>query len=462
MKLKRRNRAERSEGLSLRLRDASECMSAVQDVTTLLPRPAEICCMAGLLRTSGVGAFRARRHAHPDRPIAGWAIADRRIGILFVCLVVPACLLALVVYAQILAGTLAHQPHFAELRSLCAGWPEFLHTVSPAALIYDPHILLAFERRVIDAHAHYEPFAYPPSLMLLILPLALLPPAFALFLWSVASLTVYVWACWHHRLGPPTALICVVAPSTLAVLFYAQLSLLVSAAIIAGFRLINRRPLLAGILFGLATVKPQLGILVPVALISARQWRGVASAVATTALAGIASGMAFGWATWARFPAALIAVSAYVARHPELEHLSPTVTASLRMLGATPAVINLAQLPAPVGSIIAIWFCFRRGVTPLSTALLLVATFFVAPYAFFYDLALTTYAVLAVVDERYRSGEVLENREVLILLLVLALPALMFFGSPRIPWGVFILTPFVWLILRRIATTERRTAPRVA
>jgi hypothetical protein len=44
---------------------------------------------------------------------------------------------------------------------------------------------------------------------------------------------------------------------------------------------LERRPYLAGSLFGLMIFKPQLGLLLPVALIAGRQWRVFAAAAAT-------------------------------------------------------------------------------------------------------------------------------------------------------------------------------------
>ena len=422
--------------------------------------------MDTLSPTTGAAVPKLRRRVVPAAPAAGRAIVDRGARTVFFYLLVTAGVVALFMalsaYSEIFKLALAPGAHFVNGRPLSAVWPKFLHTVSSAASIYDPRVLDAFERRAIDAHILHDPFAYPPSMMLLIWPLALLSPLAAFFLWFAASLAAYVSACRHRGFGVLTAMICVVAPSTIAVLLYAQVSLLAAAAIIGGFRLTHRRPILAGVLFGLATVKPQFGILVPLALISARQWRTVISAATTALLMVIASGVAFGWAAWVSFPGALNTVSAYVARHPSLAEHAPTITAGLRMLGAAPVVIDAAQLASAAGAVVTVWLCFRHGVTRLAIAALLVGTFFVTPYAFFYDLTLTTYAVLAVIVERYRNRGMLEFWELIVLPLVLALPALMLFGPSRIPWGMLVLTPFAWLILRQIAASRRQADRQMA
>ena len=54
------------------------------------------------------------------------------------------------------------------------------------------------------------------------------------------------------------------------------------------------RQVWAGILLGMATIKPQLGLLLPVALVAARQWRALAAAAATVAALVLLSAWAFG------------------------------------------------------------------------------------------------------------------------------------------------------------------------
>src|SRR5204862_7518902 len=66
--------------------------------------------------------------------------------------------------------------------------------------------------------------------------------------------------------------------------------------------LIERRPVLAGVFIGCLTYKPQFGILFPVALIAARQWRTCVSAAATAIFLAAASAGTFGVDAWAAFP----------------------------------------------------------------------------------------------------------------------------------------------------------------
>src|SRR5439155_26849468 len=78
---------------------------------------------------------------------------------------------------------------------------------------------------------------------------------------------------------------------------------LVGVALVA----LEGRPVLAGVFIGCLTFKPQWGILFPVALAAAKQWRAFAStAISAVVLAGI-SVAAFGVDAWAAFPRQLLA-----------------------------------------------------------------------------------------------------------------------------------------------------------
>lgn len=341
------------------------------------------------------------------------------------------------------------------------GWSKFIHVISPA-LIYDPHVLQAFEHGIVGAPTIHYPFGYPPSLFFLIWPLALVSPVTSLSIWIAISLAVYAWACWHRPWGLRTVFLSLVTPSTVAALYYAQTSLLAGALLIGGCRVVNRRPVLAGVLFGLLTVKPQYGLLLPVALMSSRQWRAMIVACVTTLGMVVASGMTFGWATWVRLPSALSVLSEMVARHPRFDHELPTVTAGLRLLGASASLVDTGQFLAAAGAAVAIWLCFRRGFTALGGAALMVGAFMVTPYASYYDLPMVSYAVLAVVMERHLSRDPFGIGELVVLVLAVALPLLMAFHPLGVPWGMTTLVLLFGLIFRRIMIAEPEAIARAA
>jgi len=379
-----------------------------------------------------------------------WHTRERKTLVLFGAMVALCFLFAIVQY-RLLVGQLASQgPRWVNHMFLFWGWSRFIHQVSPAALIYDSHALYRFELGLPGAHPRDLPFAYPPILLLFIWPLALVGPVVAFLAWCGVSLTAYAGASWQQRHGWGVAVLGLIAPATLVALGHAQTSLIVAALMIGGCRSVKRRPLLAGVLFGLMAFKPQFGVLLPVALISAREWRVIASAGVTGIVSGLASVVAFGTAGWVHLPAALAGLSAVVAQRADWYHLAPTVTAGMHMLGAGPGATDVAQATAALAAAVGVWFASRRGLTPLASAALMVGAFFATPYAFFYDLPVIIYAVLVVVRERHESGDGFDIAELSVLIAAVLLPELMVFQPLGAPWGMLVLGALFAVILRRI------------
>jgi hypothetical protein len=55
---------------------------------------------------------------------------------------------------------------------------------------------------------------------------------------------------------------------------------------------------IAGVLFGILTVKPQLGLLLPIIRLLERRWATIASTVMTIAFLFVVTAMLFGWDVW--------------------------------------------------------------------------------------------------------------------------------------------------------------------
>src|SRR5205823_13393589 len=67
------------------------------------------------------------------------------------------------------------------------------------------------------------------------------------------------------------------------------------------FLTLERRPALSGILLGLLSYKPQLGVLFPIALAFGGYWRAFGWASAATVLWTVLSGIVFGFDTFVPF-----------------------------------------------------------------------------------------------------------------------------------------------------------------
>jgi hypothetical protein len=145
----------------------------------------------------------------------------------------------------------------------------------------------------------YLPFGYPPTLLLLLGPLSLLPPLAAKMLWSGGWCAAFAWTAWRDT-RRATALLLLSLP-LLWCAAIGQTGLMISTLVIAGFQRLDDRPRLAGALLAVAAcIKPQALLLAPIVLWG--RWEVVRAALLAAVALALAS-LVFGpdlWLQWAR------------------------------------------------------------------------------------------------------------------------------------------------------------------
>ncbi len=295
--------------------------------------------------------------------------------------------------------------------------------VNEAASIYHPDALHRFQLGLEPALRQSFPFPYPPTYLFAVWPLGALPFGAAQLLWDALGLGLFLWAALGRRWRTEMLAFVVLAPATVISLSYGQNGLLISALLVGGMRAMPRRPTLGGILLGLATIKPQFLLLLPFALVAAREWRVVAaSAVTASTLAALAA-VCFGPQAW---PAWLGAAEAHAAwlQASVSDYRKPTVMATLSLFGADPALAQAAQLFVAVLVAAVVTWCFRRGPTDLAIASVQSGTYLALPFFFAYDMPMLVSAVLLFVRDRQRSGRPWHVAEAGIVGLGLLFPAL--------------------------------------
>lgn len=143
----------------------------------------------------------------------------------------------------------------------------------------------------------------------------------------------------------------------------------------------------AGIALGILTIKPQLGVLVPIALIASLNWKTFLSASVTTlAFAGLSAGM-LGVGVWQVFwPQAPVATMVMELGGVEWAK-TVSIYASFRQmgLGHTPAL--RVRLVVCLVALVCVWIAWRRTDGMAVRAHVLAgATLLVTPFALSYDL----------------------------------------------------------------------------
>jgi len=230
-----------------------------------------------------------------------------------------------------------------------------------------------------------------------------------------------------------------------------QSSLITAAMLVTIFAWLDRGPIVAGILIGLLTLKPQLGILFPVILIASGRWRVFASAAVTTFIIAGVTALVFGPQVWIDFATNGLATNNLVLADPEriATPFYPTVFMNLRGIDLPYGIAMAAQLCVSAGAVgIVAWaFRFRRDANPLMLmALFLACSIAAVPYMLSYDTLGLAFAALLLLGAGSLDGA---GRR--FVQLVYWLPLIqMVFGNWHVPGPALIAPVFAIYVLARL------------
>jgi alpha-1,2-mannosyltransferase len=284
-----------------------------------------------------------------------------------------------------------------------------------AAGIYDMAAHYAREQQIFGAATPYYGWLYPPIFLLVAVPLALLPYAVALIVWQGASLALYlaviaaILAKLRRDDGAIAQLWLPVAaafPAVFVNLGHGQNGFLTAGLLGAALLLLQRRPLLSGILFGLLAYKPQFGLLIPIALLAAGQWRATISAGLTVVALMTVATFAFGTDIWWAFAASTETSRKLLLEQGDVgfEKLQ-SVFAAIRMWGGGVPLAYWAQGAASVAAIGGVAWLWRNSADrDLKAALLMIATLLASPHALDYDLTISGPAIAFFVASSWSNG----------------------------------------------------------
>ena len=347
--------------------------------------------------------------------------------------------------------------------SLTVLFPDFLvfHAAVRAwfegklALVYDIDAFTAFQNAIytdrFPGEVHFRPFFYPPVWLDAA---AVRPSLSGQSLWRLHGGN-RGWPR-RSRAGATSGVLLSYSPAAVKSYWPARTPSQRGASL-RRLRLLDRRAA-AGILLGLLSYKPQIWVLVPLALLAARQWRAFAWMTATVAMLSLASLAVFGPGFWFAFLEAAREAGSERVVNEMFERIfmhMTTLLAAARILGLPPALAGAIQLAGAALAVAAVWFAFRRqGTSDARTAVLVTATFLVSPYTLNYDLLLLMPAAVALFRRRGRGLLSLER------LVYLALWLIPTFGMilNRLDLPVM---PLIVLLFGAIAWARVVTVPKV-
>lgn len=268
-----------------------------------------------------------------------------------------------------------------------------LASIGKVDLLFDPEAYRAAMRAIYGATLPDHEWSYPPSMLLVGAPLSFLPLPLAYTIWTLGgALSLYAALSCLGAIPRAVRLLIVVSPVALQNAFFGQNGAYTTALLIAALALAPKRPLLAGLFAGLLTLKPHLGVLIPIAWLAAGYWRAIFSAACVAIVLFVLTGLLFGFTVWVEFRAVTtpLMVSILEAPYPQPYHTQAmTIFIALRALGSSVMLAYGGQIAAALIAMAITWRIWRAipaGMTStdriiLTALLALLAT----PYGYSYD-----------------------------------------------------------------------------
>ncbi len=272
----------------------------------------------------------------------------------------------------------------------------FLGLHGHVAMLFDPVAYNGFLAGLYGAKLPFHIWSYPPNYLLVTMAFDWLPPWRAVLAWDFCSLALLVVVL--RLAGLPRLLVLAVAlsPASLENILEGQNAALVTALIGGGVLLLPKRPLLGGVLVGLASIKPQMGLVLPLFLLRRYPVAFAAAVVAALGLA-LASFLVLGpgaWRGFVHFTEPFMSGVLLTGKPAAFAGGLVSVFAVFRFLGVPVALVIQGVVSLA---------CVAAGVRCRTAVPVLLLTPLACPYLHVYDLLGMTLAVALLIRDRLDS-----------------------------------------------------------
>jgi alpha-1,2-mannosyltransferase len=323
---------------------------------------------------------------------------------------------------------------------------------------FDPPQQYAREQAIFGSATPFYGWHYPPYFLFIAGALAEMPYGVALVVWQASTLGLYLFAIWaiiatSRRMAGKGewVLLAVAFPAVLINVGHGQNGFLTAALLGGALVLLDRRPLIAGVLFGLLVYKPQFGLMIPIALLAGAYWRSFAAAVATVAVLTLVTTLAFGPQIWHGF-----LLSTEFSRTVVLEQGDTgwekiqSVFSWARMWGAPIPLAYALQGTLTVALGAATVRMWRSAASPaLKAASLCLAAILATPYTLDYDMMVLGPAIAFFAVDGFTRGFRPWDKTAVAALWLVPLAARSVAQEVLIPIGVIAMLSMFFVIMRK-------------
>jgi hypothetical protein len=274
---------------------------------------------------------------------------------------------------------------------------DFVNVWAAGRLVIEGHPASVYDwpvHKAMEVAALGHPFDgyfgwhYPPPFLFVAAGLALMPYGAAAVAWTLGTLPLYLGAI-RTIIGDRSGFMLAAAfPAVLCNTVVGQNGFLSAGLLGGALVLVERRPIAAGVLIGLLTYKPHLGLLVPIALAAGGYWRTFTTAAVVATAMVFASWLAFGTDTWIGFIGNIGHTSeAFLVNGWADFGKLQTAFGLVRWLGGSEAAAWIVQGAVALAAAAAIGWVWKRDLDfGLKAATLGIGALLATPYLYTYDL----------------------------------------------------------------------------
>src|SRR5262245_52113855 len=292
---------------------------------------------------------------------------------------------------------------------------DFVNVFAAGKLALQGHAVAAYDwtlhKQAEDAAVGYAfdgyyNWPYPPTFLFPAAALAMLPYIPAALVWLALTLPLYVVTI-RAIIGEPRGVALALGFAGVVWTIAAGQNGFLTAALIGGvLLLLDRRPVVAGILLGLLTYKPHFGLLFPLGLLLDRRWTAIVSATLSSLALAAAAWLAFGSEPWRAFIEQVLTTSDAVFRDGRAGLFKQqTLLGMVRFLGGPMALawtLHGLLMAASAAAVCYVWH--RAKSSEIKAAALGVATLLVTPYLYMYDFPVLAVPIAFLLRLALRDG----------------------------------------------------------
>jgi hypothetical protein len=305
----------------------------------------------------------------------------------------------------------------------------------------------------------WQHWFYPPTYLLAVLPLALLPYLVSYILFTVASIALYLYVL--RRIAPSihTIVLGLAFPAVLFAAVNGQNSFITASIGCLALLWLDRHPMRAGFAIGLLTIKPQLALLLFVVTFCSKRWKAFTVAVITSVTFLFFSITIFGIDSIPSFFKSIQIAKAFSEYGLLPLHKMPTIFVSARLMGVDILYANTAHLIIATAATLTVIYLWRiRASSIIRNSSLIIGTLLISPHLFDYDLVWLAWPIAWMAINGMQNGWYKGEKQILLAAWISPLSGgiSLFLKIQIVP--VILIAMLLYLLIRARSTTKESDA----